>query len=534
MLIFARFTRSRAATRHGFREDDHTFKQRILIGSDMNKSAGVLLGIVVAVGAISTGGAWYTGTKLEGVLQTSIADANKELQAAMVGSNGSATLELVSLDRKLFTSTAHYRLKGEGELFNGNAELLFVDHIEHGPLPFSRLISLKWLPVMATSHYELEKNPQTEKWFAAANGQSPLKGLVNMGYDRSANGTLELLPLDIALDDNTKFKFSGLNLNVDSSSEAQKVKVDGYMDSLTLLLSPADKPPVLVELNGLTLASNLNKSSFGFYLGQNTLELTSTKATFGDKKSVLTLKNFEQKTSSEETGTTLGGRADYKVGEINFDGKNIGSAQMAWSMKNLDTQSLMDLVQVYQTKLQPYEAASTAAAENGEPAPELQMTEAEEAKVRSAVNKVLESKPQLALENFSFKTANGESRFNLSLHLAKPQNLELPPAELGKQLISLLDANLQLSKPMIADVAALQAQLDGQTDAKLIADQSNMAAEMVSGMALGTQLAKLEGTDIVSKLHYADNQVDFNGQKMSVEQFIGFVMSKAGGAGALR
>ncbi|MBF4212343.1 DUF945 family protein, partial [Pseudomonas donghuensis] len=29
----------------------------------MNKSAGVLLGIVVAIGAISAGGAWYTGSK---------------------------------------------------------------------------------------------------------------------------------------------------------------------------------------------------------------------------------------------------------------------------------------------------------------------------------------------------------------------------------------------------------------------------------------------------------------------------------------
>ena len=28
----------------------------------MNKSAGVLLGIVVAIGVISAGGAWYTGT----------------------------------------------------------------------------------------------------------------------------------------------------------------------------------------------------------------------------------------------------------------------------------------------------------------------------------------------------------------------------------------------------------------------------------------------------------------------------------------
>ena len=531
MLTCARFMRSLATTRHGFREDDHTFKQRILIGSDMNKSAGVLLGIVVAVGAISAGGAWYTGTKLEGVLQTSIVEANKELQTALVGSNVSASLELVSLERKLFTSTAHYRLKAEGEVFEDGAELLFVDNIEHGPLPFSRLITLKWLPVMATSHYALEKNAQTEKWFAAAKDQSPLKGVVNIGYDRSANGTLELLPLDVALDANTQLKFSGLKVNADGTAEAKQVKADGYMDSLTLSLNPADKPPVLVEINGLTLASNLTKSSYGFYLGQNTFELSNTKATFGDKKTVLTLKNFEQKTSSEESGATLGGRAEYKIGEIGLDGKTIGSTQMAWSMKNLDTQSMLDLMQVYQTKLQPYEAASKAAVAAGEPAPVLQMTEAEEAMVRAAVNKALEAKPQIALENFSFKTANGESRFSFGVSLAKPANLELPPVELGKQLISQLDANLLLSKPMIGDVAALQAQMDGQTDAKLIADQSTMAAEMVSGMALGTQLAKLEGNDIVSKLHYADNQVDFNGQKMSVEQFVGFVMSKMGAAG---
>ena len=35
-----------------------------------------------------------------------------------------------------------------------------------------------------------------------------------------------------------------------------------------------------------------------------------------------------------------------------------------------------------------------------------------------------------------------------------------------------------------------------------------MAAEMVSGMAVGTQLATLVGSDVVSKLHYANNEVD--------------------------
>jgi uncharacterized protein YdgA (DUF945 family) len=42
-------------------------------------------------------------------------------------------------------------------------------------------------------------------------------------------------------------------------------------------------------------------------------------------------------------------------------------------------------------------------------------------------------------------------------------------------------------------------------------------------------LAKLEDNNIVAKLHYANNQVEFNGQKMTVEEFVGFVMSKLGG-----
>jgi len=84
----------------------------------------------------------------------------------------------------------------------------------------------------------------------------------------------------------------------------------------------------------------------------------------------------------------------------------------------------------------------------------------------------------------------------------------------------------------VADIAALQAQAEGQTDAKLIAEQSAATAEMLSAMALSTQLAKLEGNDVVSALHYANNEVSFNGQKMTVEQFIGLVMSKLGGVGA--
>ncbi|WP_130904520.1 YdgA family protein [Pseudomonas sp. Sample_22] len=501
----------------------------------MNKSAGVLLGIVVAIGAISAGGAWFTGTKIEGVLNTSLADANKQLQAALVGYKGTASLELVSLERHVFSSTAHYRLKGEGEMFGeAPVELLFVDHIEHGPLPFSRLMSLKWLPVMATSHYELEKTPLTEKWFVAAKDASPLKGVVNIGYDNSTNGTLELLPLETALDDKSSLKFSGLKVDVAASAQAQKVKADGYMDSLKLTTVSEDQAPVQVELNGLTLASNLSKSTYGYYTGDNTVELSNSKTTYGAKQSVLGLKNFEMKNHTEESGTSASGRADYKIGEVSLNGKAVGSAHMALSLKNLDIPSTMALMQIYQTKLQPYEQAAAEAAEAGQPVPELNLTEAEEAQLKTNLEQLLAAGPQVALENLSFNTSNGQSKANLVLDLTKPQSIDLPADQLVRQLIALLDFNLQVSKPMLVDVLTVQSQIDGQTDAKLIADQATATADMFSSMAVGSQLAKLDGNNIVTKLHYANNQVEFNGQKMTLEEFVGFVMSKFGGVGEVQ
>jgi uncharacterized protein YdgA (DUF945 family) len=501
----------------------------------MNKPAGVLLGIVVVIGAISAGGAWYTGTKIEGVLNTSLADANQQLQAALVGHKGSASLELVSLERHVFSSTAHYRLKGEGEMFGeAPVELLFVDHIEHGPLPFSRLLSLKWLPVMATSHYELEKTPLTDKWFAAAKDASPLKGVVNIGYDNSTKGTLELLPLETALDEKSSLKFSGLKLDVAASAQAQRVKADGFMDSLKLTTVSEDQAPVQVELSGLTMASNLTKSSYGYYTGENTLELSNSKSTFGPKQSVLGFKNFEMKNQTEESGTSASGRADYKIGEVSLNGKTVGSAQMAMSLKHLDIPATMALMQIYQTKLQPYEQAVAEATEANLPAPELNLTDAEEAQLKSNLEQLLAAGPQVALENLSFKTSNGESRANLVLDLTKPQSIDQPADQLARQLIALLDVNLQVSKPMIVDVLTVQSQIDGQTDAKLIADQATATADMFGSMAVGSQLAKLDGNNIISKLHYANNQVEFNGQKMTVEEFVGFLMSKFGGTGEVQ
>ena len=480
----------------------------------MNKPLGVLVGIVVIAGALNTAGAWYTGTKLEDVLKTSIQEANKELASQLQGTTTHGTIELVSLDRHLYSSTAHYRVNLQDDAAGPDAqpvELLFVDNIEHGPLPWSRIKTFKWMPVMATSNYSLEKTPYTEKWFAAAKDQSPLKGQVTLGYNRSVDGSMELLPFEAQVDENSSISFSGLTMDGQTDAEGINLKAKGYMDHLVLQAATPGQPPVRVELNGLTLASDLTKSSYGFYLGQNVLELSEGQLTFGERQSVAKIKNFEYAGSASANGSLMSGRLSYNVGDITLDNKPVGSAQMVMTASSLDIPAMQALFQIYQTKFQP-KADGTL--------PASQLTLAEQTQLQTQLETLLAAKPKMAVEKLSVKTPNGESEFNLAVALAQPAALDQPPVEVTKQLLTSLDAKLQLSKPMIADLAGVQAQLAGQTDPQALAQVGTMTSDMVSNLAVGTGLAKVEGTNILATLNYAAGQVDFNGQKMSLEDFI--------------
>ena len=67
---------------------------------------------------------------------------------------------MLSLDKHFFSSTAHYRvdIQNLSDSTQGG-QFLFVDHIEHGPIPLSHLKTLNLLPVMALSNFQMEKSP---------------------------------------------------------------------------------------------------------------------------------------------------------------------------------------------------------------------------------------------------------------------------------------------------------------------------------------------------------------------------------------
>ncbi|QIM62554.1 hypothetical protein A1D29_04175 [Pasteurellaceae bacterium Orientalotternb1] len=112
------------------------------------KLSTIALSMAVIVGAVATGGSWYTGKQIEQRYQELIAQGNqnlKELESAGI----QAEIKNLKFERNFFSSTASYdfEIKAYGDrtyLLKGN------DKVHHGPLPLNRLVKGNLVPVMAS------------------------------------------------------------------------------------------------------------------------------------------------------------------------------------------------------------------------------------------------------------------------------------------------------------------------------------------------------------------------------------------------
>lgn len=479
---------------------------------------GIALGLILAAGAAVTLPPWYSGTQLEGTLQAALERGNQQLREALPGQG--ASLELVALERGIFSSTARYRIAfGEAEGADGDpAELLFSDRIEHGPLPLSRLASFELAPVLAVSRFSLERSAAVTPWFAGAGGAVPLSGYLVLGYDDSVTGQVSLHPLELASDQG-RLRFSGIDLALTLGAQAQTVQLSGGMDSLTFDF-PRDGEVAQVRLSGLSLNSEHRLGASGFYVGGSRLALARVELLDADRPGLL-VENFVQTDRIEEQGSRLSAALDYEVGSLGYGGRPLGSASLGLTLGNLDVAALQRLESWYKELL---------ARMNEPQAQPVALTDSDERRLRDGLEALLAGKPSVSLDRLALRTASGESRFDLRVELDRPQSYELPPAELARQLIGRLEAHLVLGKPTIRDLMNFQASLDPDTDQGAAALQAEEVAELAAMIATSMQVGRVEGEDIVSRLSYAGGQVDFNGQAMPAEEFVAMLAGMAPGS----
>ena len=141
----------------------------------------------------------------------------------------------------------------------------------------------------------------------------------------------------------------------------------------------------------------------------------------------------------------------------------------------------------------------------------------------SALPLMLKGDPVITIAPLSWKNSQGESALNLSLFLKDPATTKEAPQTLAQEVdrsVKSLDAKLTIPVDMATEFMTQVAKLEGyqEDQAKKLAKQQ---VEGASAMGQMFRLTTLQDNTITTSLQYANGQITLNGQKMSLEDFVG-------------
>ncbi|HCW20655.1 MAG TPA: DUF945 domain-containing protein, partial [Achromobacter sp.] len=314
----------------------------------MKKSA--LVGVVVVLGAVWTGTAWYTGQKAEDFVNQSITNANDSLKTLSDKWGIGSKVELVSFERGVFSSTARYRVKFTLPAADGkpaeDRDVLFVEHLSHGPLPLSNLKTGAFMPAMVASDFALEETPAVKEWFAATKGATPLTGHYSVSYAKNITGKFNLAPVEVAKGD-TNLSFSGMTGNVEYATGTDHGVFDLKTDKLVLSGQSENSDIVSMALQGITLTSDMTPASNDMYVG-------SQKVTFKDwtitskEKPPVQFKDTTIAVDVTEANSLMGAKMALDFGMINVQAKDMAGMKLAIDVQKLDSKAFKALNDVYE------------------------------------------------------------------------------------------------------------------------------------------------------------------------------------------
>lgn len=481
------------------------------------------LALAVAVPLALLGAAtFYTSTQIEPTTRDAVDQANLKLREMSAGVGGDVSLKLLSFERGLLSSAARYQIDIEVH-DDGDTQrhtLLLQDHIEHGPFPVSRLTRGRLMPVAAQSHFQLERTPLTEQLFEAASGEVPLVGDVAIGYDGSQSGELRSAAFNLE-NEKGSFRIASGTLNFDATKDATAVRLVGELPEIDANLISDTGKPVRFNLRGIGLSADKQEDGNGFALGPSAFTVKHMDIQTGDTAVEIHDASVDEALSRGSRG--LDQTLAYRVGRLQAQGQTFSDFAFALSLRNLEEASLKALADSYKELLE--NAASEHDAITS-------MTDAQQHQLQAQALQVLEHKPTLALDEFGFKSAQGATRTSVVLDL---QGLGADAFNPLAMLAS-FKAEAGIDKGLVRDVAGLivrHRERRGELDPVALQQEADAATDLFSGMALNSGWYRLEGERLVSSLHYANDQVHFNGREMSVQEFIGFAFTSAQGIGLL-
>ncbi|WP_413728407.1 YdgA family protein [Sodalis sp. RH19] len=481
------------------------------------KKTLIAVGVIIVLGAAWTASAWYTGKQFEQRLPTVVADANARIKAAFPEAGVNLVIE--DYQRRLFSSHVNLVLvsdgtTGENKPLKPGDRLVVNEAIDHGPFPFAELKKGVLIPSMASVRSQLAATPLVKPLLDASKGQSPVTALTRVAYNGDTVSVIDVMALDFN-SPATVFRTSGGTFNAAIDHDMDKMSVDGSIASLLIGGLNQWQQHEQVTVQEFSLDSSTHKGKLDYSVGDNTMK-AKTLVYNVDGKDMLSVDNLSQVTSVNEEADKLNAQVAYNLDALHVQGQNFGAGKLVIKLSNLDPKAIADFSEKYHAQ------AQQIMQQTGQADPATQQQLISQALFQN-LPLALKGSPYLTIAPFSWKNSKGESAFNLTLNLNDPSQAPTTPAtpdQLWARFVNKLDAKLTVPLDMATETTTQFARLQGYNDE----DAQKLAKQQVQGLAAMGQMFKLttvSDNTLTSSFQYADNQVNLNGQKMSLQSFMG-------------
>ncbi|MGO1766800.1 MAG: YdgA family protein [Advenella sp.] len=369
-----------------------------IMGKKISKALAAVV-LLVILGYF--GGAWYSGTQADEQVNLRTQNINAQLR-----SNGlPVQVSSEKTDSGLFSSNymLTLRIDNAGQSYS----LDFNVHIEHGPLPLSRLQQGLLEPVQAYSHVALVNNEKTARLFELSQGRPPLQLQLTTHFDGHTQYQGHLASLSFNNQRDGQLHFDGMTFEGKIDAANRQAEFAGSMPLMQVTPPQNDNGTSTLILRDLALYSQ--------YDGRNTetplWQQQSTLAAFSlaGENAQLEIEQFQTDAKAQPSDNLLALQQNTVMNRVRINGVDLGKLQYAVAATRLDRAGAMQfMAQIWQQL-----AHTPGSGESG--APQQQWMP-----LLASLDLMLSNQPELALGPIIWTLPEGAAKASVNLSINNP------------------------------------------------------------------------------------------------------------------
>ena len=403
------------------------------------KKSTVALGVIMALGAVGVGGAWFTGEKAQTEYLRQIELANKQAQALGSSDLFKVVYQNKQFERGFFTSQVEdevvISLPKEGKVFT----IPFSTKLYHGPFPLNQLEKFNFVPTMFSAQGVIGKNETTQPLFDLLKSDKPVQYQVTTSYNLSTKGKVELAGGELTDPESpgTKVTWSNINMGFDVNKDlAGKYDMTLNEVSSTVLLEVMEEQDgedmpksITMKMKGMKVEGSYNLTKWAYiYTGKSTSLIDSFEMATLDhagKESTVVQKGFKAKSDISLDGDFLNFKGENTVDSIVIDGKDFGKLTYNSELNHIEANAANALVEALFTVFK--------SVSDDENANEKMVSEILSLWVENHGMTIFNNQPQIKLNPVSISDEQGKVSLDLNVALAKDPKFDLMKGSLYKQ-----------------------------------------------------------------------------------------------------